>query len=114
MDYTVKIIPNDQRTNKVADAELHFTDGPLAGLRLIGFAVWETRITDMVPVSEAVRKNRFKVTFPSRTYRLNGESRSFALLRPIEPGGTNDTAVKVRIIEAYQAFEAQRRSGVGL
>jgi hypothetical protein len=28
---------------KLADAELHFHDGPLAGLKLIGFAVWERR-----------------------------------------------------------------------
>jgi hypothetical protein len=28
---------------KLADAELHFADGPLAGLKLIGFAMWELR-----------------------------------------------------------------------
>ena len=28
---------------KVADAELHFTDGPLDGLKLVGFAIWERR-----------------------------------------------------------------------
>ena len=34
----VKIIPNDKGNppGKLADAELHFTDGPLAGLKLIG------------------------------------------------------------------------------
>ena len=29
---------------KLADAELHFTDGPLEGLKLIGFGIWERRI----------------------------------------------------------------------
>ena len=37
----VKIMPNDKGSpaGKLADAELHFTDGPLAGLKLLGFAV---------------------------------------------------------------------------
>jgi hypothetical protein len=39
----IKIIPNDRNTpaGKLADAELHFTSGPLDGLKLIGFGVWE-------------------------------------------------------------------------
>ena len=42
---TIKILPNDKGNppGKLADAEVHFTDGPLEGLRLIGFAVWESR-----------------------------------------------------------------------
>ena len=36
---TIKITPNDKGNppGKLADAELHFTDGPLEGLKLIGF-----------------------------------------------------------------------------
>jgi hypothetical protein len=36
---TVTITPNDKGNpaGKLADAELHFTDGPLSGLKLIGF-----------------------------------------------------------------------------
>ncbi len=70
---TVKITPNDKGNppGKLADAEIHFTDGALAGLKLIGFAIWE-------------RKNGGRtVTFPARQYAVNGERRSFALLRPI-------------------------------
>jgi hypothetical protein len=35
----IQIVPNDKGNppGKLADAELHFTDGPLAGLKLIGF-----------------------------------------------------------------------------
>jgi hypothetical protein len=35
----VKIVPNDKGNppGKLADVELHFTNGPLAGLKLIGF-----------------------------------------------------------------------------
>ena len=42
---TVKITPNDKGNppGKLADAELHFTDGPLEGLKLIGFSIWERR-----------------------------------------------------------------------
>ena len=52
---TVKITANDRGNpaGKLADAELHFTDGPLAGLKLIGFAIWE----------RGVGRN---VTFPAR------------------------------------------------
>jgi hypothetical protein len=36
---TVKLDPNDRGNppGKLADAELHFVDGALAGLKLIGF-----------------------------------------------------------------------------
>jgi hypothetical protein len=42
---TVKITPNDNGNppGKLADAELHFGDGVLAGLKLIGFSIWERR-----------------------------------------------------------------------
>ena len=35
----VKIVPNDKGTpqGKLADAELHFTEGALEGMKLIGF-----------------------------------------------------------------------------
>jgi len=71
---TVKITANDKSNppGKLADAELHFADGPLAGLKLIGFAIWERR-------SGGGRN----VTFPARQYSVNGERRSFALLRPV-------------------------------
>ena len=41
----VKITPNDKGNppGKLADAELHFSSGPLEGLKLIGFAIWERR-----------------------------------------------------------------------
>ena len=42
---TVKFSSNDKGTpsGKLADAELHFSGGPLDGLKLIGFAVWERK-----------------------------------------------------------------------
>lgn len=70
----VKIIPNDTGTppGRLAEAELHFSDGPLAGLKLIGFSIWERR--------GGPGRN---VTFPARQYVVNGERRSVALLRPL-------------------------------
>lgn len=93
---TVKITPNDKGNppGKLADAELHFTDGPLAGLKLIGFAIWERR-------GNAGRN----VTFPARQYSVNGERRSFALLRPVVDT-TAQNAVRDLILEAYAAYEA--------
>ena len=74
MSFIVKFTPNEKGNppGKLADAELHFTDGVLDGLKLLGFAVWERRTG-----------NGRNVTFPARQYAVNGERRSFALLRPM-------------------------------
>ena len=92
---TVKITANDKGNppGKLADAELHFADGPLAGLKLIGFAIWERR-------SGGGRN----VTFPARAYSVNGERRSFALLRPVADNTAQD-GVRDRILEAYAEYE---------
>ena len=92
---TVKITPNEKGNppGKLADAELHFTDGALAGLKLIGFAIWE-------------RKNGGRtVTFPARQYAVNGERRSFALLRPIVDASAQNL-VRDLILLAYAEQEA--------
>ena len=96
-DMTVKIQANDKGNpvGKLADAELHFTAGPLEGLKLIGFGIWARR-----------GGSGRNVTFPARQYAVNGERRSFALLRPIV-----DTAAQERVrelvLEAYAAYEQQ-------
>ena len=89
----IKIIENSGTNppGKMADAELHFTDGPLAGLKLIGFAVWERRS----------QPHSFNVTFPARQYAVNGERRSFALLRPIADTTAQET-IRAAIIDAYR------------
>jgi hypothetical protein len=95
---TVTIMPNDKGNppGKLADAELHFTDGPLDGLKLIGFAVWERR-------GGGAGRN---VTFPARQYSVNGERRSFALLRPIVDAGAQ-ARIRELILAAYQQHEEQ-------
>jgi hypothetical protein len=61
-DVTVKFTPNDRGNppGKLADAELHFLRGPLEGLKLIGFGIWERR-----------GGSGRNVTFPARQYVVN-------------------------------------------
>lgn len=93
----VKITPNDKGSpaGKLADAELHFDEGHLQGLRLLGFAVWERRTG-----------GGRNVTFPARQYVVNGERRSFALLRPVVDGRAQEH-IRDLILEAYDEFAAQ-------
>ena len=92
---TIKITPNERSTppGLLADAELHFGDGPLDGLKLIGFSIWERR-----------GGGGRNVTFPSRQYTVNGERRSFALLRPVADV-TTQNKLRELILDAYQEFE---------
>jgi hypothetical protein len=95
---SVRIIPNTNSTpaGKLADAELIFEAeaGPLSGMKLLGFSVWERR------------DGGRNVTFPARSYSVNGTSRSFVLLRPSgEDHGTQE-AIRDLILDAYSRIEA--------
>jgi len=91
---TIKITPNEKGNppGKLADAELHFSDGPMEGMKLIGFSIWERR-----------GGNGRNVTFPARQYSVNGERRTFALLRPIVDT-TAQSKLRDLILEAFQAY----------
>jgi hypothetical protein len=91
----VKIVPNDKGNppGKLADAELHFTEGVLEGLKLVGFAVSERR-------SGSGRN----VTFPSRQYNVGGDRRSFALLRPVADASSQER-VRDLVLQAYADYE---------
>ena len=97
MSTIVKIVPNDKANppGKLADAELHFTDGALDGLKLIGFSVWERRTG-----------NGRNVTFPARQYAVNGERRSFALLRPIADVAAQER-IRELVLQAYAEYEQE-------
>jgi hypothetical protein len=94
---TIKITPNDKGNppGKLADAEVHFSEGALDGLKLIGFSIWERR--------GGTGRN---VTFPARQYSVNGERRSFALLRPVVETSAQNK-LRDMILEAFQEFEEQ-------
>jgi hypothetical protein len=94
----VRIVPNESSkasgpAGKLADAELVFEDGVMGGLKLLGFAVWERRTG-----------NGRNVTFPARQYLVNGERRSFSLLRPIADANAQD-ALRALILQAYAEYE---------
>jgi hypothetical protein len=100
--FIVKIIPNekDNPHGKLADAEIHFSEGPLEGLKLIGFGIWERR-----------GGSGRNVTFPARQYSVNGERRSFALLRPIADA-TAQNSIRERILDAFAELEIQTAEAV--
>jgi hypothetical protein len=79
---------------KLADAELHFDSGPLDGLKLVGFAIWERATGDR------------NVTFPSRIYTVAGERRSYAQLRPIDGNGAQ-LRLRDLMLEAYAETEVE-------
>lgn len=91
----VKIIPNDKQNppGKLAEAELHFTDGVLEGLKLIGFTIWERRVG-----------GGRNVTFPARMYSVNGDRRSFSLLRPVADSTAQDR-VRQLVLQTYAEYE---------
>lgn len=94
----VKIAPNDKGNpiGKLAEAELHFTEGVLQGLKLVGFAIWERRAG-----------SGRNVTFPARSYTVNGDRRNFALLRPSGSDALAQDRVRELILQAYSEHEAQ-------
>ena len=92
----VKILKNERTAlpGKLAEAELHFTEGVLEGLKLVGFTVWERK-------SGSGRN----VTFPARQYSVNGDRRTFALLRPTAGDSTSQEGLREMILQAYAEFE---------
>ncbi len=97
----IKIIANEKGNppGKLADAEIHFIAGPLEGLKLIGFAIWERRTG-----------SGRNVTFPARQYSINGERRSFALLRPrVDANAQN--RLRDLILSAYAEYEQGDQDG---
>lgn len=98
---TIKFVPNDKGVppGKLADAELHFSGGPLDGLKLIGFGIWERKTGGR------------NVTFPARQYSMNGERRSYAILRPIMDAASQN-ALRDLILEAYKEHEIELAEAV--
>jgi hypothetical protein len=96
---SVKITPNEKGNppGKLAEAELIFEAdaGPLSGLRLVGFAIWERH------------GGGRNVTFPARQYSINGERRSFALLRPANGDKSAQEAIRDMILDAYSRADGQ-------
>ena len=60
---------------------------------MIGFSIWERR--------GGTGRN---VTFPARQYSVNGERRSFALLRPVVDTSVQNV-IRDRILDAFAEYE---------
>jgi hypothetical protein len=103
MALVVKITPNEKGKppGKLADAELHFSEGVLDGLKLIGFSIWERR-----------GGGGRNVTFPARQYAVNGERRSFALLRPIANVEAQNR-IRELVLEAFDAYDDRSAFAAG-
>lgn len=74
----------------VCDAEIVFEEGALAGMKLVGFAVWRGAEGDVY------------VTFPSRAFGTATDRKFFDYLRSAEPGAADAAKVKSWILEEFQ------------
>ena len=94
---SVKIIPNEKGKppGKLADAEVVFAPdaGPLSGLTLVGFAVWERH------------DGGRSVSFPARQYSMNGVRRNFLLLRSSNRAPEAQEPLRQCILDAYTRLE---------
>ena len=77
----------------VCDAEIIFNadDGPLAGLKLVGFSLWKAA------------EGEVGVTFPSRAFGTGGERRFFDYLRSAENNPADSRRVRDWILEEFRA-----------
>ena len=65
--------------SKLADVEIHFEEGILSGLKLVGCSVWRSK-----------KGEGTAVLVPSRSYATAGGVRYYELLRPSEEGGVGE------------------------
>lgn len=75
----------------VCDAEILFDEGPLVGMKLVGFSLWNG--TD----------GETYVTFPSRAFGGGTERRYFDYLRSVEGTPADARRVKAWIVEEWRA-----------
>ena len=80
----------ERRRRPARDAEIHFDDGPLAGLRLTGFALWRGH------------KGAVKVTLPSKT----PDSDTGDFLKPTHPRGSAEN-LRTAIRQTYRNANAE-------
>lgn len=97
METMIKILRTDRNAplGKLADAELHFVGGALDGLKLLGFGIWRGR--------DGAREH---VSLPSRPFTVNGERRSFELLRAIDNPSAQER-LRDLVLQEYLDTQAQ-------
>lgn len=98
--FTIVIVPPPAGAPRIlrANAELHFTTGPLTGLKLCGFGIWQSK--DRRPPGS------LSVSVPTLRFERSGEPWRYKLLRPIN--ALDDHALvslRGRILDAYRAWK---------
>jgi hypothetical protein len=79
--------------NHVADFDIHFEEGCLAGLKLVGGALWSAKDGS----------DELRVTLPAHRIVQDGKGRYFDLLRSIERDAVVIRDFKARVVSAYRA-----------
>jgi hypothetical protein len=89
----VQFVQKENQPEKlVCEAEVLFEeDGPLTGMKLVGFSLWRA------PDGEVY------VTFPSRAIGSGNERRYFDFLRSAEGTPTESKKVKAWILDEFRA-----------
>lgn len=104
----VAFVPRDNAPERLlCEAEIVFEahDGPLAGMKLVGFSLWKGADGEIY------------VTFPSRAFGMSTERRFFDYLRPADGIETphRGREVKQWILDEYRKDHPQRCSeGLGV
>lgn len=78
----------------VCEAELVFEDGPLAGMKLVGFSLWRGADAELY------------VTFPSRAFGAGSDRKYFDYLRSTEGTLADARRVKAWMLEEYRGTRA--------
>jgi hypothetical protein len=80
----------------VCDAEVVFGPecGPLAGMKLVGFALWRGA------------EGEVYVSFPARSFGAAGERKYYDYLRAAEGGAAESKRVREWILEEFRASKA--------
>jgi hypothetical protein len=79
--------------NLLCEAEIHFGEGQLDGMKLVGFSLWKS------PDGEVY------VTFPRRAFGVGGERRFFDYLRSVKGSSAEAGRVKTWILDVYKSRE---------
>jgi hypothetical protein len=79
--------------SKLADVEIHFEEGLLSGLKLVGCSVWRSR-----------KGEDPTVLVPSRSYATAGGVRYFELLRPSEEVKSPEDASAKSAVRSFKQY----------
>jgi hypothetical protein len=87
----VQFVSRDGGPEKLmCEAEVLFEDGPLSGMKLVGFSLWQGQDGEVF------------VTFPSRAFGAGSERRYFDYLRSADGQPSEARRVKDWILSEYR------------